>query len=150
MRPLMKRTRSADSRNRRGFTLLELMLVMAILVMLASLGTVFVLRMQGSAKADATRSQIATLAQQCKAYRMDVGRFPSSLNDLYVAPAGLSPQKWRGPYMEGAAAQDTLDQWGNPFTYQADETNIRVVITSNGPDLAAGGGDDVTNAPMVQ
>jgi general secretion pathway protein G len=131
-------------RSRRAFTLLELMLVMAILVILASFGTVYVLNMQRSAKIDATLAQIGMLAQSCKAFKMDMGYFPNSLDDLIAMPAGATANKWRGPYLDNASVVP-LDQWDNQFTYTADETNNRVQIVSSGPDRQANTPDDVTN-----
>lgn len=135
--------RMRRKQNRRGFTLLELMLVMAILVILASLGTVAVLNMRRGADADAAVTQIATLSQQCKAFKLNMGYFPNTLDDLIVQPQGATPQKWRGPYLD--ISQIPLDSWGNPFTYAADEMNNKVQITSAGPDRQAGTADDISS-----
>ncbi|MEL7498092.1 MAG: type II secretion system major pseudopilin GspG [Planctomycetota bacterium] len=131
-------------RNRRSaFTLLELLLVMAILVVLASLSTVAILSMQSSAYQRAAYTDITTLSNACKMYKLNVGSFPTDLNDLFQLPSGLSQAQWQGPYIE---QRIDGDPWNRPYTYTADEINNRVTITSNGPDGQAGTDDDVTNA----
>lgn len=136
--------KSLRKRSRRAFTLLELMLVMAILVILASLGTVAVLNLRRGADSDATLTQISVLSQSCKTFKLHMGYFPNSLDDLLAMPAGTTPGKWRGPYIDNVS-QVPLDSWGNPFTYSADELNNRVQIVSSGPDRQAGTTDDVSN-----
>ena len=73
-------------------------------------------------------------------YKLSVGSFPSSLDDLYANPSGLSRAQWGGPYIEDPVG---ADPWQRPYTYGADELNDRVTITSAGPDGQAGTADDV-------
>ena len=129
------------SRNRRsGFTLLELLLVMAILVVLASLAGFSVLNMRSNALARTAFIQIEMLESNCKAYKLQVGVFPNTLDDLHVQPAGMTRITWGGPYLEDPVP---LDPWQRPYTYTADDMNERVTITSNGPDGQAGTEDDI-------
>ncbi len=133
-------------RQRSGFTLLELMLVMAILVIMAGMVGFAVLKMQQNANRDLTLTQINTLRQACTQYRLNNGRFPSTLDDLVILPAGRSQNQWRGPYLEAGAngqPQVPVDTWGNPFTYTADDANQRVSITSAGADGQQGTADDI-------
>ena len=123
-----------------GFTLLELLLVMAILVVLASLSTFAILNLQRTSLQKTAFMEIQTLSKACKMYKLNVGSFPSSLNDLYANPTGLSRTQWGGPYIEDPVA---ADPWQRPYTYGADELNDRVTITSAGPDGQAGTQDDV-------
>lgn len=131
-----------SKRNRRktGFTLLELLLVMAILVVLASLSTFAVLGLQRNALSKAALTEISNLKNQCTAYKLHVGVFPTSLNDLYSPPSGMTPIQWGGPYLQ---EQLKGDPWKQPYNYSADETNDRVTITSNGPDRQQGTADDI-------
>jgi general secretion pathway protein G len=131
-------------RHRRGFTLMEILLVMAILVVLASMSTFAFLTFNRNARRDATLNEIRTLSNACIMYKMRLQRFPAKLDDLFVQPQGLTSQEWRGPYLTDG---DSLDPWGNPFQYSADEANDRVIISSAGPDGQAGTEDDVSNAP---
>ena len=126
--------------DRRGFTLMELLLVMAILVIMASMVTFAFLQIQKNAQSDATLSQISTLENACTSYKLQVGRFPNSLDDLFTQPAGLSTRQWRGPYLSNPVP---MDPWGNVYNYAPDEANNRVNIMSAGPDGQQGSPDDV-------
>ena len=138
----MKIKRQKFDRNS-GFTLLELLLVMAILVVLASLSTVAIFSMQKSAYSKNALVEIKTLKDACKAYRLNVGSFPSQLDDLYNNPSGLSRAAWGGPYVEEPVEGDP---WNRPYKYTADEANDMVTITSSGPDGASGTDDDIPGA----
>lgn len=137
---------------RRGFTLMELLLVMAILVIMASLVGFAFLGAQRDATSDATRHQISTLKTACKAYKMKVYSFPNQLQDLVQKPASVSSAKWPRPFLDLdtlPANMQIVDPWGNPFTYNKDEKNDRVYITSNGPDGQANTEDDVPRPDEV-
>ncbi|MEQ1904184.1 MAG: type II secretion system major pseudopilin GspG [Pirellulaceae bacterium] len=142
----MKSLNRGRRRSRRaGFTLLELILVMAILVLLSSLAIVGVMQIQRSTQGDAAITQIGTLKQASKMFKLNVGRYPASLNELVTVPPGLSPQAWKGPYLDEGRLP--TDPWGNPFNYSADELADIVTITSNGPDGQMGSADDVGAVP---
>ena len=129
------------SRNRRsGFTLLELLLVMAILVVLASLAGFSVLNMRSNALSRAAFIQVESFESMCKAYKLQVGMFPNSLDDLHVQPAGMTKITWGGPYLEDPVP---MDPWQRPYNFTADDANERVTITSNGPDGQSGTEDDI-------
>lgn len=128
-------------RNRRGgFTLLELLLVMAILVVLASLAGFSVLNMRANALSQAAYIQIESFQKMCQAYKLQVGMFPNTLDDLHVQPAGMTRITWGGPYLENPVP---LDPWQQAYNYSADDANDRVNITSNGPDRQSGTEDDI-------
>ncbi len=136
-------------RNRRGrragFTLMEVLLVLAILVILGSMVGVFIQGAQNRAYEDAARAQIANFETQVKMFRLDVGSFPSTnqgLESLVSQPADLkNPNKWRGPYAEKSIP---MDPWGNPFQYELVGPE-QVRIWSWGADGADGTEDDVAN-----
>jgi general secretion pathway protein G len=96
--------------------------------------------LQRNALSKAALTEIANLKNQCTAYKLHVGVFPPSLNELYSAPSGMTPAQWGGPYI-----QEPLkgDPWKQPYNYSADEANDRVTITSNGPDRQQGTADDI-------
>ncbi len=129
-------------RHQRGFTLLELLLVMAIIVVLASITTVAVLRFRENSSKDAAFTQISVLSKACTAYNLNVGFFPNSLNDLVTLPTGMNQNQWRGPYLETRSVP--LDPWGQPYVLGA-STGERIIISSNGPDRQAGTADDINN-----
>ena len=132
--------RNSKRRRQGGFTLLELLLVMAILVVLASLSTFAILNMQQGAYKRTAFTEIQTLESACTMYKVNVGVFPSELNDLYQLPSGMKQSDWQGPYIKDPIDGDP---WKRPYSYSADEQNNRVTITSNGPDGKAGTEDDV-------
>lgn len=113
--------RSARSQAERppcGFTLLELIIVIAIMAVLATLVAPAVLRNVGDAKASAAKSQIEMLATALTAYRLDNDAYPSTgegLRALRVAPSGSGASaNWRGPYLTREIPEDP---WGRPYLY---------------------------------
>jgi general secretion pathway protein G len=103
-----------------GFTLIEMMVVIAIIGTLAMLVGPSVLRNVGDANATAARSQIETLAVALDAYRLDVGAYPTTeegLSVLRVRPlTGAAAGAWRGPYLRKRVP---ADPWGRPYVYQS-------------------------------
>lgn len=136
----IKRTRKKTAGRNSGFTLLELLLVMAILVVLASLSGFAIIGMQKNALTKAAFIEIQSLEKACTAYRLNVGTFPQKLDDLYEPPNGLSRTKWGGPFLEKPVK---ADPWQRAYTYTPDEVQGKVVIRSAGPDGQAGTEDDV-------
>ena len=126
---------------RQGFTLLELLLVMAILVILASLSTVAVLSMQSSSQNKAAFAEINTLKTQCINFKLSTLTFPKKLEDLINLPAGMNQANWGGPYLTGKKIPK--DPWQNPYKYSAKDATDEVFITSAGKDGQHGTSDDV-------
>jgi len=132
-------------RRRKGFTLIEILLAMAILVILGSIVTVSVIRLQRGAQVDGARTQVRTLETAVQAYQLSVGTPPTTqqgLDALRNPPADLrNPNKWTGPYME---KEIPADPWGQPYQYeQVSADQFR--IWSAGPDGASGTDDDVVS-----
>jgi general secretion pathway protein G len=139
----MKTKLTRRLRCRRGFTLMEILLVLAILVILGALVGVAFTKIQRNAYIDAAKAQIANLESCVKTYQIDVGRYPageSGLESLLTPPSDVAEGKWRGPYID--ATQLPLDPWGNPYNYELFNED-QFEITSNGPDRQQGTGDDV-------
>lgn len=128
---------------RRGFTLMELLLVMAILVIMASMVTYAFMNFQTNAQRDAAMSQISTLSTACKMYKMNVGTFPNTLADLVVVPSGMQPNQWRGPYLDATTLPK--DPWGSDYVL-GQNNGERVLISSPGPDRQVGTADDISNS----
>lgn len=131
-------TRAASPRRDAGFTLLELLVVVTILVALAAAVGTVALNFLGGARSDAARLQMGQIEAGLDLFRLDVGRYPSEdegLAALLERPAGV--ERWNGPYVKGA---DTLsDPWGGPFRYAAPGRDGPFDLLSLGADGAEGG-----------
>ena len=132
----------SPSADRRGFTLLELLVVIAVLAILAGLVAPMVLDNVGQAKEQAARTQIEMLGLALDAYRLDTGAYPTTdqgLAALREPPAdGMESPTWRGPYLRKAVP---LDPWGRPYVYRSpgDVNPASYDLLTNGRDGAPGG-----------
>ncbi len=142
-RNVLLNNRNQD-RNRAAFTLIELLLVIAILGILAALIVPKFAGRTEQAKDAAAKSDIASLGTVLDAYEVDNGSYPrgsSGLNDLINAPRDA--QNWRGPYIK----ELKMDPWGNAYLYEYPGKNnpTGFDLSSMGPDGQANTADDVTN-----
>ena len=129
-----------------GFTLLELLVVVAIIGLLAGYVGPKYFGQLGKAEVKAARAQIDAMEKALDQYRLDVGRYPSTelgLNALVVQPAGVA--KWTGPYLKKGLP---VDPWNKPYVYKAPGEHGEVDVFSYGRDGTPGGtGEDadITN-----
>jgi len=101
---------------RHAFTLMEMLVVVAIIVMLAGLGGYYYVKQLDQAKRSTARSQAkTTLTQACETYFLDHSTYPPNLEALLVETDG------KGPYLKSADA--IKDPWGQPFQYNAQGPN---------------------------
>ncbi|HEY0018309.1 MAG TPA: type II secretion system major pseudopilin GspG [Longimicrobium sp.] len=117
MPSISARTR-ARIRARAGFTLIEILVVIAVIAVLATLVAPEVFRHLGSARESTAKSQVEMLGAALDAYRLDVGRYPTTeegLAALRTAPAGAGA-RWRGPYLRKDVP---ADPWGNPYQFRS-------------------------------
>jgi general secretion pathway protein G len=123
---------------------MEILLVLAILVVLASMVGVSYSRIQKSMQISSTRTQLGLLEEAVKAYQIQVGTLPPNLEALIQAPGDLpNPAKWQGPYLD-KVSQLPVDAWDQPFQYEiTDQANDRFKIFSSGPDRQPGSSDDI-------
>ena len=120
----------------RGFTLIEILVVMAIIGMLAVMVAPNIFNQQAGAQIDAALSQISSLEAALDTYRLDVGEYPDSLVGLRENISGRAV--WNGPYLRRSVP---LDPWGNEYVY--DSNGREFTLSSYGPDGEQGGeGDD--------
>lgn len=130
-----------------AFTLVEVLLVLAILGVIAGLAVPRLLSRQKYANEDATRLTIKGVEHALKLYAIDhLGEYPSEregLQALIEPPRGKSPN-WRGPYLDSFPK----DSWGKPLTYRfPGKTNSSGYdILSSGQDGVIGTSDDIVNS----
>ena len=132
--------KNRSSKRATGFTLVELLVVLAILTLLAGLVGPKVIDQFGKSKSKAAGIQIADLEKTLELFKLDVGRFPTKeegLDALIKKPATAAG--WSGPYLKASAVP--TDPWGKPYQYTV--TGGAVDILSLGADGVAGGeGED--------
>jgi general secretion pathway protein G len=105
----------ARGRRRGGFTLIEVLLVLAILVIIASLAVMAYGPARKKAKKDAALSQIGLLNSAIELYNQCLDQYPTKLEDLRVCPTDLpDPSKWEGPYLGKDVPKDP---WGYDYQY---------------------------------
>jgi general secretion pathway protein G len=126
----------------RGFTLLELLVVILIIGLLVGIVAPRLLGQVSKSEVTTARAQLDALDKAIQAYRMDTGRFPSrsqGLGALRIAPP--DEPKWRGPYLQGDVPPDP---WGSDYQYRLPGSAGRDYdLYSFGRDRAQGGsGDD--------
>ncbi|MGH7040125.1 MAG: type II secretion system major pseudopilin GspG [Stellaceae bacterium] len=128
------------SRPEAGFTLLELLVVLAILGLLIGLVAPRVLGVFGTAKEKVVRLNIAGLGTELDMYKLDVGSYPTTeqgLQALLARPAGVAD--WDGPYIKGTKMPD--DPWGHPYVYRSpsERAGFPYDLYSLGPSGQTGG-----------
>ena len=126
------------SRLQRGFTLIELMVVLAIIGVLAALIVPNVLGRADDARVTAARTDVGNLMQALKLYKLDNQRYPSSAQGLQALVTKPSteplPMNWK-PYLDKLPA----DPWGRPYLYMNPGLKAEVDVLSFGADGQSGG-----------
>jgi len=134
--------KSNTLRKNRGFTLVELLVVLVILGLLAGLVGPRVLKYLGGAKSDTAQLQIGEFGAGLDLYHLELGRYPSSdagLAALTTAPAGANNSN--GPYLKKKDVP--ADPWGNSYHYRSPGENGDYDLYSFGRDNSDGGeGED--------
>lgn len=131
-----------DRKREEGFTLLEILVVVAIIGVLASFVAPAVMSRIGDARQVAARSQLEMIATALETYRLDVGRYPTTaqgLEALWKKPTlPPVPDNWRGPYLTKPVP---ADPWGNPYQYRfpGEKNPGGYDLASLGADGRAGG-----------
>ena len=126
-----------------GFTLIEMLIVLAIIGMIMALVGPRVLNYLGESKIKATKIQIDSLSAALDLYYLDVGRYPSSAEGLpALVQKPASVQSWNGPYLRGGNVPN--DSWGRLFLYRFPGQHAPFDLYSLGPD-GREGSNNVSN-----
>jgi general secretion pathway protein G len=121
-----------------GMTLLELLVVLAILALVIGIAAPRVIGYLGKAKSDTALLQMRQLVSALNLYRLDVGRYPSEqegLQALVTQPGGAD--KWHGPYID--RAEGIKDPWGEVYGYKLPGEHGEVDLMTYGADRQPGG-----------
>ena len=131
-------------RSQRGFSLIELLIVMVILGLLASLVGPKMFGKLGTAKQKTAKIQIEMLMTALDAYRLDVGSYPAGRDGLNGLATNPGVDNWDGPYLKKSVPPDP---WGSPYEYRNPGEHGEVDIVSYGLDKKPGG--DKENADVT-
>lgn len=131
----------------RGFTLIEMLVVLVIVGLLVGIAAPQIMRYLGTAKSGTARTQVERLSSILDLYRLEVGRYPdetAGLSALVSRPPNV--ERWNGPYLKNAEA--LVDPWGRPFQYRYPGQHGEFDVYSLGADGQEGGDGealDLTN-----
>lgn len=142
--PARRAHRAPASHENRGFTLLELLVVIVIIGLLATLIAPRYFDQVGKSNVKVAKAQIVALEKALDQYRLDVGQYPSTeqgLAALLTKPAGVD--KWAGPYLKKAVPPDP---WGRPYLYKSPGEHGDVDVASYGGDGQPGGTGEAEDA----
>ncbi len=138
----MKRRKDIDWNAQSGVTILEILVVLAIIALLASVVAPRVIGQLGKAKSETAELQIDNLVTATQLFYIDTGRYPSEaegLSALIESPAGA--EGWNGPYLDSDTA--LTDPWGRDYIYEPAQEGTGFSIQSLGRDGTTGGtGED--------
>lgn len=122
----------------RGFTLLEMLVVLTILALMAAVVAPRVLKSLGGARSDTAAAQIAALSTGIDLYQLETGAVPPNLQALVEKPQGVA--RWNGPYLK--KRNIPKDPWGREYRYQAPGKNGDYDLYTLGADGTPGGTND--------
>jgi general secretion pathway protein G len=129
----------------RGFTLVELLLVLVILAVLAAMVVPKFTKRSEQARVAAASTDIANISTALDSFEIDTGRYPTSDEGLRaLAEQPANAKDWKGPYLKRAVGNDP---WGNPYVYRSpgQHNTTSYDLYSFGPNGQEGGEDDIDN-----
>ena len=130
----MSDTHHSATRRQGGFTILEITVVFILLAAIMAYVGPKIFEQMGKAKSAEARIRIQALVGNIELYRLEVGKYPDTLQALVKAPAGVD--KWSGPYAKDA---DLKDAWGNDYRYTIPGQGKPFDLVSLGADGKEGG-----------
>jgi general secretion pathway protein G len=129
----VRRRRSSE----RGFTLVEILVVITIIGLIMALVGPRVLNYLGDSKAKAAKIQIESFSTALDLYYLDLGRYPNSNEGLTALTRGNNASGWNGPYLRGGLVPN--DPWGHSYVYRSPGQSAPYDIISLGSDGQEGG-----------
>jgi len=123
-------------RGKKGFTLIELLVVMIILGLLAALVGPRLFKKVEKSKQQAAKAQIELFGAALDAFRLDVGRYPTTEEGLNALVENPGIEKWDGPYLKKKVPPDP---WGHPYVYKCPGEHNEYDLYSLGADGQPGG-----------
>jgi len=143
-----RKIRRSRKDSERGFTLVEILVVITIIALIMSLVGPRVLNYLSESKVKAAKIQMLSFSSALDLLYLDTGRYPSSAEglDALVKPTSAM-QGWNGPYLKGGSLPN--DPWGKPYLYRSPTERGKFEIVSYGADGQEGGtgtSADITTA----
>jgi general secretion pathway protein G len=125
-------------RDEHGYTLVELLVVLAILGLLVAIAAPRVIKYLGSAKVDTAKIQVEQLGNSLDLYHLELGHYPTDQEGLQaLVDRPPQAQSWNGPYLKNR--QSLIDPWGRPYLYKSPGEHGDYDLYTLGADGRQGG-----------
>jgi len=120
--------------NRKGFSLVEILVVVVIISLLAGLITPKIIEKFNQAKYNIAKTQVTVVENSIVDFERDCNRSPKELSELLNKPSDIKDDDWKGPYLKQS---QLLDPWDSPFQYRVTPDGVEII--SYGKDKREGG-----------
>ena len=137
-------TKQSAGRARRAFTIVEILVVVVIIAVLATMIVPRYFSKIGTAKAGVAKQKLAEIEKAVELFSVEYGRLPADIEELVFRPSDIPEEKWSQPILK---EKDLLDPWDRPFQYLVPGDHGPYDLFSYGADGEAGG--DKENADVV-